>query len=290
MQRTTRWGTGVKGLAKDTFPNPKGWKWNAADIHVNLDDIPVIDGYACFLHKAIERPNCETNWERYVTIDVPWEEVWASFRKPGIFAPHHYMTFFKVLHRALPTMTRFPGSGKCRLNCGCTEKFVHLLHCKHLHPYWKEIVDLLNSLGCGLYRLNRPLIYFTLRRKQGKYQVVNRHVKGILWLAWKFAWQQIAEIGKLGAGAFSPEAALTGVVGMHHTAVLAALHDYGMVQQLKRAGGRKRHKAEQEEAERYRVWPFVTIAENGGMRYTSAYHDLLTKYKITRGDLILPPS
>ena len=70
---------------------------------------------------------------------------------------------------------------------------------------------------------------------------------------------------------------------MHHTAVLAALHDYRMVQQAKGAGGRKYCKREQEEAERYRVGPFVSIGEHGTtLKYRPVYQALLERYQVTK--------
>ena len=95
---------------------------------------------------------------------IPMEEIYASIAKPGIFTPHHYMTFFKVIHRALPTNTRFNGSKLCRLGCGCTETFVHWFHCKHIFPIWRAMANILTALGCGQYNCNRELVFLTLKR------------------------------------------------------------------------------------------------------------------------------
>ena len=107
-------------------------------------------------------------------------------------------------------------------------------------------------------------------------------MRGLIWLAWKFLWQQLAAIGLHQADRFDPAEALQGVFRMHHTAVLAALHDYRMVQQAKGAGGRKYCKREQEEAERYRVGPFVIIGEHGSsLKYTANYQAYLETYQVT---------
>ena len=62
---------------------------------------------------------------------------------------------------------------------------------------------------------------------------------------------------------------------MHHTAVLAAIGDYRKVDVLKRAGARRKRSQAQEEAEKYRVFPFVTINGNGPFQYTNEYKDAL---------------
>ena len=103
--------------------------------------------------------------------------LYASIAKPGIFTPHHYMTFFKVIHRALPTNTRFQGSKLCRLGCGCTETFVHWFHCKHIFPIWRAMANILTALGCGQYNCNRELVFLTLKRlRNGARRLINRHM------------------------------------------------------------------------------------------------------------------
>ena len=77
---------------------------------------------------------------------------------------------------------------------------------------------------------------------------------------------------------------------MHHTAVLAALYDYTIVQQDKRSGARKKCKAEQEHAEQYRVWPFVTIDGDSTYTYKRVYYDLLRRYEIAPSEDIRPPN
>ena len=62
---------------------------------------------------------------------------------------------------------------------------------------------------------------------------------------------------------------------MHHTAVLAAIGDYRRVDTLKRTGARKKRSYAQEEVEKFRVFPFITINGNGTFQYTSAYKDAL---------------
>ena len=57
---------------------------------------------------------------------------------------------------------------------------------------------------------------------------------------------------------------------MHHTAVIASLYDYRIVQLDKTSGARKICKPEIEHAERFRVWPFVTINDDKSLTYTRA--------------------
>ena len=179
------------------------------------------------------------------------------FLRPGIYTPHHYMTFFKGLHRALPTNTRFQGDGKCRLGCGCAEHFTHWATCKHIRPYWDLIAKIINSLEAGRVRPNSLFIFFALRRVEGELKVANRHVRGIIWLAWKYLWQQLAEIGETGEGSFDAGAALTNVFRTHHSCVLAALHDHRMVRQEEESGARTKRSRKHLEGERHRVWPYL---------------------------------
>ena len=156
------------------------------------------------------------------------------------------MTFFKALHRALPTNTRFQGDHKCRLGCGKREHFVHFMECRKLkRPFWGTLVNIMNSFDCGRYFNNKLLIGFTLKRADGELKVINRHMKGLVWLAWKFLWQQLAAIGEEGEGSFNPDEAFNAMFRMHHTAVLAALQDYKSVRIAMEAGGRMRYKREQ---------------------------------------------
>ena len=204
------------------------------------------------------------------------------------------MTFFKVLHRALPTNSRFKDNNRCRLRCGCEEHFTHWAGggCRYLRGFWREVTRIMTAFNCGNYRPTKALIFFTLKWVEGKPVPINRHMRGIIWLAWKFLWQQLAEIGR-DTGSFDAAKAIRGMLGMHHTAVLGALYDYRIVQQAKRAGARKFCKKDQEEAEQYRVWPFVTITKNNlgqhDLRYTKVYYDLLTTYEITHSSDILAP-
>ena len=151
---------------------------------------------------------------------------------------------------------------------------------------------MMTSFDCGNYRPTKVLIFFALKWVEGELKPINRHMRGFVWLAWKFAWQQLAAIGQERVGRFDPILAFTGMLGMHHTAVLAALCDYKLVQQEKLAGARKKCKKEQEEAEQYRVWPFVTISKDQGvitLQYTKVYWDVLETYGITRSEEINPP-
>ena len=123
---------------------------------------------------------------------------------------------------------------------------------------------------------------------------INRHMRGIIWLAWKFLWQQLAAIDRGAAGRLDEQMALTGMFRMHHTAVLGALYDYKIVQQAKQAGARKRCKKDQEEAEKYRVWPFVAIETEDykppTLTYTRVYYRLLQEYGITPSPDINSPN
>ena len=76
---------------------------------------------------------------------------------------------------------------------------------------------------------------------------------------------------------------------MHHTAVIASLYDYRIVQQDKASGARKRCKPEIETAETFRVWPFITINEDKSLTYTKVYSDLLDSYNITKTKGITAP-
>ena len=156
----------------------------------------------------------------------------------------------------------------------------------------------MSSFDCGTYRPNRILIFFTLKwvgdAGARKLAIINRHMRGMIWLAWKFLWQQLAAIDRGTIGRFSEQEALTGMFRMHHTAVLGALYDYKIVQQAKRAGARKKCGKDQEEAEKYRVWPFVTIGvDNQGMpklTYTRVYYNILQTYGITPSPDISQPT
>ena len=147
----------------------------------------------------------------------------------------------------------------------------------------------MTSFGCGRYQPNMLLIHFTLKRTQEGLKVLNRHMKGIIWLAWKFLWQQLAAIEAGNIGIFHAPTALVGMAGMHHTAVLAALHDYTQVQQAKKAGARKYCSKEQEHAENYRVWPFVSIEGAGCYKYTRAYAEWLDECGVKKSDHIDAP-
>ena len=72
------------------------------------------------------------------------------------------------------------------------------------------------------------------------------------------------------------ERVLVSALRMHHTAVLAAIGDYRRVDTLKRAGARKKRAPVQEDAEKYRVFPFITINRNRTYEYTDAYKDALS--------------
>jgi hypothetical protein len=288
--RTVLWNGHVMGPERDVFPNPAGWVYRGFGIAATLDEITVQDGYLIYLRQHTSRPSCETNWRRYVHEELPWEDIWASFLRPGIYAPHHYMTFFKVLHRALPTATRTRGSQRCRLGCRCDEHFLHFLHCRALRRFWGTVTDHMSALGRTKLRPTKLLIYFTLKRQQGELKVVNRHMRGLIWLAWKALWQQLANIHAHG-GQFDQQGALTQMYRIHHTLVLAALRDYKIVQMLKASGGRKRQSEEQETNETFRVWPYVSITEGSGeMRYTEPYYSLLQRYSITPSPEILTPN
>ena len=149
----------------------------------------------------------------------------------------------------------------------------------------------MTTFGCGRYHPNKPLLYFTLKWVDGELVPINRHMRGIIWLAWKFLWQQLAEISKSQRqrGIFNARAALQGMFRMHHTAVIASLYDYRIVQQDKASGARKRCKPEIENAESFRVWPFVTINDDKSLTYTKVYSDLLDSYNITKTKGITAP-
>ena len=120
-------------------------------------------------------------------------------------------------------------------------------------------------------------------------------MRGIIWLAWKFLWQQLEEIGNDGTGDFSALTALKGMWRMHHTAVLGVLYDYKLVQQDKTSGARNICKREQEKAETYRVWPFVQIDAEGAagpyrLIYTKTYYNILETQGITPSQDISPPT
>ena len=208
------------------------------------------------------------------------------------------MTFFKVLHRALPTNTRFHGDQRCRLGCGCRERFTHWGHrCRILRNYWQAVTATMNTLNCGRYRPTNALVFFTLKWVEGRPTVVNRHARGIIWLAWKFLWQQLAAIEPGSRGRFSIRLAMHGLWSMHHTAVLGALYDYNLAELDKMAGARNRCHGEQESAEKFRVWPFVQIrdaalssgAGTPALRYTKAYYRILLEHDITPSPDIREP-
>ena len=120
------------------------------------------------------------------------------------------------------------------------------------------------------------LVFFCVRNMGGELKVVNKHARGLIWLTWKLLWQQLAEIGETGRGTLSLERVLVSALRMHHTAVLAAIGDYRRVDTLKRAGARKKRAPAQEEAEKYRVFPYITINRNRTYEYTDAYKDALS--------------
>jgi hypothetical protein len=148
----------------------------------------------------------------------------------------------------------------------------------------------MTTFGCGRYSPTKALIFFTLKWVEGELTPINRHVRGIVWLAWKFLWQQLAEIERGSMGRFDPLKALKGIISMHHTAVLGSLYDYQLVRQDKLTGARKKNSPEQEEAETYRVWPFVTISRSPyKLTYTTAYYRILADYGITPAEGIAAP-
>ena len=176
--RVTTWGSAVLGPAHSAFPAPEGWAI-ALDPNeeTRLDEWRVQDSYRTYQTQNTTRPSCEVNWRRYFNFNIPMDEVYASIAKPGIFTPHHYMTFFKVIHRALPTNTRFGGNKLCRLGCGCTETFVHWFHCKHIYPIWRAMANILTALGCGVYNCNKELVFLTLKsRRNGGHRLINKHM------------------------------------------------------------------------------------------------------------------
>ena len=190
------------------------------------------------------------------------------------------------MHRALPTNTRFDGDGKCRLGCGCLEHFTHWATCKRIKPFWTLLANVINSLEAGRVRPNKLFIFFALREVDGELKVANRHVRGILWLAWKFLWQQLAAIGENKDGEFNFGEALTNIFRAHHSCVLAALYDHRLVRQEEIQGARKERARKHLEGERMRVWPFVTIWDTGAMTYTSAYKTILDTAKVKLSDEI----
>ena len=137
-----------------------------------------------------------------------------------------------------------------------------------------------NSLNIGRYWMHPMLVFFCVRNMGGVLKVANKHARGLIWLTWKFLWQQLAEIGKTGKGTLSVERVLVSALRMHHTAVLAAIGDYRRVDVLKRAGARRKRSQAQEEAEKYRVFPFITIDDDGSFQYTNEYKDALTWAKV----------
>ena len=160
------------------------------------------------------------------------------------------------------------------------------------------VTRIMTSFGCGIYRPTKLLIFFTLKWADvdGSRELtpINRHMRGIIWLAWKFLWQQLAAIEHGTTSQLDETTALTGMFRMHHTAVLGALYDYKIVQQAKRAGARRRCSQDQEEAEKYRVWPFVYIGTGSDglplLKYTTVYHQLLLNYGITPSPDIQHPN
>ena len=210
------------------------------------------------------------------------EELYASIAKPGIFTPHHYMTFFKVIHRALPTNTRFNGSKLCRLGCGCTETFVHWFHCKHIFPIWRAMANILTALGCGQYNCNRELVFLTLKRlRNGERRLINKHMRGIVWLTWKFLWQQLAEIGtsESGQGTLDENLIFDSVFRMHYTCVLAALREHELVERAETLGSRRKRRKAVREASMFRVAPFVIIDDTDETHFKlkDMYKTLLDK-------------
>ena len=141
----------------------------------------------------------------------------------------------------------------------------------------------MNSFDCGRYRSNKLLLGFTLKRVGSKLKVINKHMKGLVWLAWKFLWQQLAAIGEAGEGTFNPDEAFSSMFKMHHTAVLAALQDFRSVRKAMAEGGRRRCSKGQMMAETYRVYPFVEIHDEKGLdlKYTEPYKVALNQAGVT---------
>ena len=96
LRPVTLWGGRVAGPSHSTFPRPNGWWTSSPEEEDRLDEWTTLKTYKLLLERSGARPNCEENWKRYVREELPWPEIWASFLKPGIYSPHHFMTFFKV--------------------------------------------------------------------------------------------------------------------------------------------------------------------------------------------------
>ena len=99
LDPVVQWGAGIVGPADSTFPRPDGWTLDGELI--SLEDLTAQFVYRRHISVRTPRPACEENWGRYLHFHPPWDDIWASLKRPGIFTPHHYMTFFKVLHLSL---------------------------------------------------------------------------------------------------------------------------------------------------------------------------------------------
>ena len=110
---------------------------------------------------------------------------------------------------------------------------MHWFHCKYIFPIWRAMANILTALGCGQYNCNRELVFLTLKRlRNGERRLINKHMRGIVWLTWKFLWQQLAEIGtsESGQGALDENLIFDSVFRIHYTCVLAALREHELVE------------------------------------------------------------
>ena len=144
------------------------------------------------------------------------------------------------------------------------------------------MANILTALGCGVYNCNRELVFLTLKsRRNGGHRLINKHMRGIVWLTWKFLWQQLAEIGtsESGQGTLDENLIFNSVFRVHYTCVMAALREHELVERAETLGSRRKRRRTIREASMYRVAPFVVFddTDETNFKLTNVYRDLLEK-------------
>ena len=135
----TRWGQGIMGRTDEVFPHPDQWTIANSPERKPLDKIGVNEIYRALTANKRKDPNCISNWDRRLRIDIPWRAIGENVSK-GIGTNRDTSSWFKnILHRAL----YLKGKGGQDTACGAchqeNEDWLHLWQCPVWKPTWTQL-------------------------------------------------------------------------------------------------------------------------------------------------------
>ena len=145
-ERALRWGKGVLGPERTTYPHPQNWTFAELIKPKQLDLINVNSLTAAFRSRISINPTCLTSWPKRFECNFSWDVVARNY-KIGLMTNRDYASHFKcILHARFKLRSHCPvdGNTHCRLGCAVEERLMHWFHCPLINPLWDRFIRLIN--------------------------------------------------------------------------------------------------------------------------------------------------